>query len=170
MDQDRRWQLVRKLNQFQFGSYENLLNAEIKRDSSDKGNKNAIAAQVVRPDIENKKKWLDIVINHPEKYKLSTASYILGALFPGSQANLHAKFSTQILAAMPSLNTKAQQAYVSSFSGNLAPGLCNEQSVVSLEKANQTFKSLNPSVVKAFLRAHQEDQRCVNILNRIKNG
>ena len=170
IDQDRRWLLISKLNQYQFGDYKALLDAEKLRDTSDKGVKNAIASEVIRPDSKNKQKWLDILINEPEKYKLSTSRNIIWSLFPSSQKEFRAHFSKQISKAIPKLNQSAEQAYVSEFSSSLAPTLCTSDSVDNLVQLNKEFTGFNPSIIKAFKIAHQEDQRCVDIIKLLTSA
>ncbi len=170
IDQDRRWQLIQKLNQYEFGEYDELLKIERQKDDSDKGMKNALATEVIRPNVKTKEKWLKVLIEQPQKYKLSTARYIMEALFPSSQVGIHAKFSQQILTAIPMLDKKVEQAFTRSFSSYLAPSLCTSDSVKKLAEANKMFSTLNPSIVKSFKRTHQNDERCVNILNKMQEG
>ena len=137
-------------------------------DSSDRGKKKAIAAEVIRPQKEIKEKWLDRVINQPDKYKLATARYILYSLFPSSQSQLHAQYSERILSAVAELNKTSEQAYVKSFSGALAPELCNQASVARLAQTNKDFESFSPSIVRSFKISHQEDERCLKIIQLVK--
>ncbi len=169
IDQDKRWLLIRKLNEHQFGDYEEILVLESEKDISDSGVKNAIASQVLRPGRENKEKWLDLMINQPEKYKLSTAKVIMSSLFKGYQSKMLAEFSDKIIMAIPDLNANAKQAYKNYFSEQFAPQMCNQTSVVKLLEANERFKSFDPGIVKAFKVAHQEDQICINILAKMKS-
>lgn len=169
IDQDQRWSLIQKLAEFEFKNYQKILDIETQKDTSDKGLKSALAAKAIIPILDNKKQWLQVLINQPEAYKLSAARNIIWNLFPSSQHQLLEKFSEEILEAIPQLNNSAEQAYVRSFSG-LAPSLCRSASVERLAKAKQDFKDFDPSIVKSIKRSHQEDQRCVDILKLVESG
>ncbi|XQW83993.1 ERAP1-like C-terminal domain-containing protein [Thalassotalea piscium] len=96
IDQDKRWSIVAKLNRYQYGNYQALLTSEQAKDNSDTGVKNAIYAEVLRPEPEVKEKWFNVVINNPDKLKLSTLRYIMWGLFPSEQEALEAPYKDKI--------------------------------------------------------------------------
>ena len=170
IDQDRRWQLVLKLNQHLQGDYAKRLAAEQDRDGSDLGQKMAIASEVVRPEPAVKSKWLDIILANGDAsttsestYNLSTLRYAMGAMFPADQQSLMRPFSERLLEAVPALNESADLGYLRAYARALTPAACDAASVARLAKAKQAFDSLNPTVAKAYKISHQEDQRCVDI-------
>ncbi|MET1256484.1 aminopeptidase N [Aliikangiella maris] len=167
IDQDIRWALVKKFNQFLYKDYQEMFEQETNKDLSDKGMNQAIVAQVIRPEEKNKQYWLDILVNSPEKYKLATAKRIMNNLFPVSQHHLHQKFSQQILQQIPLLDKKVEQAYSRAFAGNLIPELCTSQSIKQLKKAEKNYQQLSPSVKKAIKAAHLNDKNCFKILQKL---
>jgi aminopeptidase N len=169
IDQDKRWSIIEVLNEFQFGEYQALLAAEIKRDPSDSGVKSAIVAEVVRPDPSIKAKWFDVVLHNPEQLKLSVLRNIMSSLFPFSQNALMKPYEQKILAEIPRLNKQADYGFLTSFASRLAPATCNDSSVVQLSKAVQDFAQLNPQVFKSYKEHLQDDQRCVDIVKLALN-
>ncbi|WP_339668669.1 aminopeptidase N [Dasania marina] len=174
IDQDRRWQLVGLLNQYLYADYQQLLNAEVHRDSSDLGAKMAIYAEAVRPLPEAKAKWFQHITasllddSASKKYKLSDLRYAMQGLFPAEQNAFMQSYNATILAMVSDLNERASPQALSSFVGNLMPAACNPQSVKLLQQAVQDFKDYQPVVSKAFKIGLQEDQRCVAIVKRLQ--
>ena len=172
IDQDMRWSMVKRLNRFLYGNYAELLQAEAKADQSDRGSKQAIAAEVVRPDTQVKEKWLDVVTNSYKEYKLAELRLMLGHLFRTEQTKRIEPYSRRILAVIPALHKEAEENYVNAFSKMLSTATCTEQSVKRLNQIKDDMAKLSPILGKNFKIAHQEDERCVNIgtlANRSRN-
>jgi aminopeptidase N len=164
IDQDKRWTLVAKMNRFQHGSYQTLLTAEQAKDNSDTGIKNAIYAEVLRPETEVKEKWFNVVVNNPEKLKLSTLRYIMWGLFPSEQNALEAPYKARILAHIPTLNEGSDLSLLGSFTGNLLPAQCTSESEKELADLVVEYKDMKPQVLKSVKAAHQDIGRCIKAL------
>jgi aminopeptidase N len=167
LDQDKRWQLVIKLSRYQFGHYQQLLAQERQRDTSDTGIKRALTAEAIQPDAKAKAQWFDIVLNNPDNLKLSTLRAIMYNLFPIEQQVLAKPYEQKALQEIPRLNDSADLGYLSAFANAFVPAYCHAESIKQLTKANETFKTFKPQVVKTFKGALQNDQRCVSIVNLI---
>ncbi|GHF87610.1 aminopeptidase N [Thalassotalea marina] len=164
IDQDKRWGIVGQLNRYQYGNYAALLTAEKAKDNSDTGVKNAIYAEVVRPEAEVKAKWFDVVINNPDKLKLSTLRYIMWGLFPAEQSALEAPYKDRILAQIPKLNAGDDLSLLDSFTGSMLPSQCTAESEAELAKLVEEYKDMKPQVLKTVKARHQGVQRCVKAL------
>ncbi len=174
VDQDKRWQLVIALNHYEYKNYDALLLAEKKRDDSALGAKMAIAAEVIRPQVALKEKWLATVIDsltasEPEAmtYNLSALRYAMSSFFPAGQQDSVELFSEKILAAMPVIDKQSSPEVIRSYARLMMPSACNKDSVKRLARAIEEFSDLTPITVKAFKVGHQEDQRCVDIGGRL---
>jgi aminopeptidase N len=119
IDQDKRWTLVAKMNRYQHGNYQVLLTSETTKDVTDSGVKNAIYSEVLRPEADVKEKCFNIVINNPDKLKLSTLRYIMWGLFPSEQQALEAPYKAKILAHIPQLNKGSDLGLLESFAGSM---------------------------------------------------
>jgi len=164
VDQDKRWKLVRSLNHREFGNYKQRLIDEISRDKSDKGAKNAILAEVLRPDPAVKAKWFDIIINNPDKLKLATLRYAMWGMFPSDQEALEAPYVERILAQVKVLNEQGQLRMLQSFVGSMVPVSCTVDSHQQLAGLIEEYKDMKPQVLKSVKRKHQEVGRCVDVL------
>jgi len=161
IDQDKRWDLVKILNRYRFEDYAARLEAERVRDPSDQGNNLYIASEVIRPDPAGKARWLSLVIDAPDTYKLATLRYIMGNLFPPEQGALLEQLKEQILQAVPDMNSQAPLELLGNFTSYMDAATCTPASAERLSQANAAFAGMQASVVKAYLVHHQNDARCV---------
>ena len=168
IDQDKRWGIVAKLNRYQYGSYQALLTAEQAKDNSDTGVKNAIYAEVVRPEAQVKEKWFNVVINNPDKLKLSTLRYIMWGLFPSEQEALEAPYKAKILAHIPKLNEGSDLGLLSAFAGSMLPASCTAVSEAELAKLITDYADMKPQVLKGVKAKHQQIGRCLKALTLLK--
>jgi len=168
IDQDKRWRIVRKLNQREFGQYKQRLIDEAKNDKSDVGIKNAILAEVLRPDPAVKAKWFEVIINNPDKLKLSTMRYIMWGMFPYDQQTLETPYVERILAHVDVLNQQGESRMLKSFVGSMVPTSCTERSHQRLAGLVEQYKDMKPQVVKSIKSSHQEVGRCVAVLSLLK--
>ncbi|MBA6337736.1 aminopeptidase N [Colwellia sp. BRX8-7] len=168
IDQDKRWTLIAKMNRYQHGNYQALLSTEAKKDITDSGVKSAIYAEVIRPEAEVKEKWFNIVINNPDKLKLSTLRYIMWGLFPGEQQALEAPYKAKILAHIPKLNEGSDLGLLESFAGSMLPTQCNAVSEAELAQLIKDYSGMKPQVLKTVKASHQQIGRCVKALELLK--
>jgi aminopeptidase N len=168
IDQDKRWTLIAKMNRYQHGNYQALLSTEAKKDITDSGVKSAIYAEVIRPEAEVKEKWFNIVINNPDKLKLSTLRYIMWGLFPGEQQALEAPYKAKILAHIPKLNEGSDLGLLESFADSMLPTQCNAASEAELAQLIKDYSGMKPQVLKTVKASHQQIGRCVKALELLK--
>ncbi len=168
MDQDKRWDIVLRLNRFQYGDYDGLLVAERNRDPSDQGQNMALAAEAVRPDAAVKTKWLDTITNTPETYKLATMRTVLAYLFPDEQLALLEPQADRILAEVTTLNNEATEERLGLYTDYMDAATCTPASIARLAKANLEFANFKPLVTKSYLVHQQRDERCVRIKNALE--
>ncbi|NQY49345.1 MAG: aminopeptidase N [Colwellia sp.] len=168
IDQDKRWSLVAKMNRYQHGNYQALLTSEATKDITDSGVKSAIYAEVLRPEAEVKAKWFNVVINNPDKLKLSTLRYIMWGLFPSEQQALEAPYKAKILAHIPKLNEGSDLGLLESFAGSMLPSQCTPASEVELAQLIKEYSEMKPQVLKAVKASHQNIGRCVKALTLLK--
>ncbi|MDO6425559.1 aminopeptidase N [Thalassotalea sp. 1_MG-2023] len=164
IDQDKRWGILAQLNRYQYGNYLALLDSEKEQDNSDTGVKNAIYAEVVRPEADVKKKWFDVVINNPDNLKLSTLRYIMWGLFPTEQSSLETPYKERILAHIPKLNEGSDLGLLGAFASSMIPSECTAESEAELAKLIEEYKSMKPQVLKTVKARHQNVGRCIKAL------
>lgn len=164
VDQDKRWGILVKLNKYQFGNYKVLLTSEKAKDKSDSGVNMAILSEVVRPERQVKEKWFNIVVNNPDKLKLSTLRYVMNGLFPAEQNALEAPYRSKILAHILKLNAGSDLALLGSFTNAMLPNQCTSQNEKELAKLVEEYKDMKPQVVKSVKATHENVSRCVRAL------
>jgi aminopeptidase N len=168
IDQDKRWTLIAKMNRYQYGDYQALLITEQAKDNSDTGVKNAIYAEVLRPEAENKAKWFTVVVDNPEKLKLSTLRYIMWGLFPSEQEALALPYKAKILAHIPKLNEGSDLSLLESFTSSLLPAKCTVESEQELAELITAYSKMKPQALKSVKAAHQEVGRCIKALKLLQ--
>lgn len=168
IDQDKRWNILAQLNRYQHGNYQALLETEKTKDNSDSGVKSAIYAEVLRPEADVKAKWFDVVVNNPDKLKLSTLRYIMWGLFPAEQSQLEAPYKARILAHIPQLNAGSDLGLLSAFTGAMLPTECTVESEAELAKLVVEYKDMKAQALKSVKAQHQNVSRCVKALKLLK--
>jgi aminopeptidase N len=156
------------MNRYQHGNYQALLTSEAAKDITDSGVKSAIYAEVLRPEAQVKEKWFNVVINNPDKLKLSTLRYIMWGLFPSEQQALEAPYKAKILAHIPKLNIGSDLGLLESFAGSMLPTQCNAESEAELAQLIKDYSGMKPQVLKTVKASHQNIGRCVKALKLLK--
>ena len=164
IDQDKRWNIVARLNRYQHADYSALLSAEKLRDNSDNGVKYAIYSEALRPDPEVKAKWFAALTDNPDQLKLSTLRYVMYGLFPPEQAALEAPYKEKILAQIPVLNQGSDLGLTRSFASTMLPAQCTAQSEAELAGLVEAYSQMKPQVLKAVKARHQTVERCIAAL------
>jgi aminopeptidase N len=168
LDQDQRWQVLRKLSEYQRPGHEALVAAELKRDASSMGENQALVAGVLSSNPEEKFEWLQSAVARDENYKLQRSRHILEGLYPySSQRQLIAPYAEEILEMLPELDARHDVVFHDRVTSQLMPRLCSEENVQRLKAAAERYADLNPAIVKGLKINAQMDERCVGIGQRL---
>jgi hypothetical protein len=96
---------VLKLSDYRWPGYESLVRVEAERDSSSRGDSNALKAEVLAARGEAKYRWLQRALAADEAYTLQRSRDIASSLFPhSSQRLLAGPFAVEMLAMLPRLD------------------------------------------------------------------
>lgn len=158
VDQDRRWQVVARLNEFDFDDAEEIAELESSNDGSDAGQRMFIATLAGRPDIEMKLEWLDEIQQKKSPLPLARKRAAMHRLFPAHQQSLHSQLAEDILASLPKVSEAASDSLLASYSMLIpvfATAHCDEQ----LEKGIASSSGLHPILAKRLKVARQENAR-----------
>ncbi|QIR16247.1 aminopeptidase N [Shewanella aestuarii] len=165
LDQDLRWALLKQLNRFDYGNAYQLLMAEKAKDSSDSGQKAAIAAQVIRPQAVLKRQWLhDIEHNHSMPF--SKKRVAMFNLYPAEQKLLSAATAEERLTDLIELD-KQGPVFMRSYTQALIPQACSQDNIELLDNVLNSQTGLSKLTRRALLETRQYEQRCVNIKFKI---
>ncbi|WP_193162450.1 aminopeptidase N [Microbulbifer hainanensis] len=160
MDQDKRWELVILLNRRQHGDYDKLLQDEMKRDNSARGQNAAISAQAIRPTKEAKTEWLDNILNKRDQYKLSQIKAAAHALFPAEQLNLYRDVSAKIFTAVPTVNATDDTLYNKAYA-LVFPIVCDKTGIAQYSDVLEQNPDLIPALGRVLKNRKQQSERCL---------
>jgi len=162
VDQDKRWQIVARLNEFDFEDAEELAELESSNDGSDAGQRMFIATLAGRPDMEMKQEWLDELQLRRSPLPLARKRAAMHRLFPAHQKEFHVSLSDPILESLPEVSSYPSDAFLSSYA-MLIPVLGDETCADKLHHAVQSLSGLHPILEKRLRVAEQENQRVMAI-------
>ncbi|GGY63593.1 aminopeptidase N [Cellvibrio zantedeschiae] len=168
VDQDRRWALLRKLNQYQFKDYRELTAAEQQKDKTDVGQQMAVVSEVIRPDVAVKEKWFAELLSADTKYKFATQRLMMRAMFPASQLKLREGFEDRIVQAIPQVQSRNNERFLSGYAELVSPHACTSASVQRLTAIRDQYANTNPALEKVLATSVQEEQRCVDMIELMK--
>ena len=161
MDQDRRWEVILRLNQFDFDGSEKMIAKEQRRDKSTRGAKEAIRAQAVRPEMKVKSTWYEEAVKLKERKSVAELNAAMSSLFPSNQEDLHQQFADRFYVDVLKLKDQEPQ-FLRRFTRYVTPTLCDAESAERAQKFASTHKENLPAVVVKGLRvSSQESRRCV---------
>ncbi|WP_295802514.1 aminopeptidase N [uncultured Microbulbifer sp.] len=162
LDPDMRWNLITLQNQHLYGDFAQEIKNELAKDSSDRSQLNAIAAEAIRPQAEVKTKWLENILHNRDQFKLAQLKYAAGALFPSEQGGLFEANVEQIVSALDEVNASDAPEFVGTYA-RLFPMNCSAQGVEQISKLLDSGKELNPLLEKALKNRRYSNQRCLDI-------
>ncbi|WP_163834009.1 aminopeptidase N [Spartinivicinus ruber] len=166
IDQDLRWRLVVKLNEYAIPSAAQWINRELSRDSSDRAERQALLAKAIQPQAKAKQYWLEQLWDN-SNLTLQEQRSLVDGLFPTSQFTLSAGYADQIVGQLNDLKEKDSR-FKSTYS-RLLPRLCQPENVARLQAALTNLAFDSPVVQKRLKVAIQQEERCIAISQRIKD-
>jgi aminopeptidase N len=169
LDQDLRWLIVRQLSMMGHPRTEALISKEQTKDPSSRGKQSALAAQAMMPALQNKRKWFELVSTEKPKLTLAEQKSVIWNLFPSVQRSVRTEFQEDYFKRLKRLAAVREVQFVETYASSLAPTHCDQSSVNRLAAEIQSISSkANPIIFRELRIAHQEDERCVKILQKAK--
>ena len=163
VSQDVRWDIITRLNRYNYPGSAALLAAEQARDQSDSGQAAALAATVVQPDAKVKAEWLAKIGDLQTKLPFSRIRTAMWALYPAEQGALSEQTAAQRIASLGQVDAAAGPVYMRAYASALLPATCTPASVQRLQGAIDSLPQLTAGTRRTLLVTHQEDARCVAI-------
>ncbi|HEY0891742.1 MAG TPA: M1 family aminopeptidase, partial [Cellvibrio sp.] len=161
LDQDRRWALLVRLNQYEYQDYLALTAAEQKKDGSDMGVQMALASEAVRPQAHVKEVWLKKIIAPEQEYKLATMRLVMANYLPFSQPQLRSVYVPKLLSVLPEMSKNRYERFMAGFFRGIFLRGCSDDSVALLTQARDQSQQLHPLTYRMLRVEVQEDERCV---------
>ena len=167
INQDMRWSIISQLSRFGHAQAAELIEQELARDNSDTGQKSAIYARVIVPDAKVKASWLEKIQSGNSELPFSKLRTAMNALYPGEQKHLDELTAEQRLATLTEMDKNNNPVFMRSYPALLIPMTCTDASVKRLNAAIENSADLSAGTKRRLLVAHQEDQRCLTIRNKM---
>lgn len=181
IDQPKRWEILQTLARIggtEMQPLKDLIAAELKRDSSDVGIKQAIRASAMLPDADSKAQWLDLVVQKKSALDVSNpiAKYVPKAMLSVAQLT-EAMETLQVLGQEDYIKktadayfevlakSKEEEAgsYLTSLAGALFPAACDSAVIDRAKSFLSSHSDLQVSVGRLLRDSIEEDQRCIKI-------
>ncbi len=164
LDLDRQWDIVRTLSRYQHSEAARLLEMMKGKDTSDRGQRQALAAEAIQPDVSVKQKWVGTLAQPKPNLPLAQARAVLGSLFPVEQANLAQRFEADFYTYLKAHGNSENEIYVESFADSAAPLNCKEEGSVRLKTfLREENEKFSPSIEKSLKVSVEEDERCQRV-------
>ncbi len=164
LDQDLRWAIITQLNRHDFPNAQQLIRQEQAKDRSDSGEKAALAAQVIRPEALEKRRWLSKVFS--DSLPFAKQRIVMENLYPAEQKLLSAATAEERLTNLADMDRKGP-VFMRSYSQNLLPTDCSYAGVSALDKVLDTQTGLSNLARRTLLEARQTEQRCLLIKKKM---
>ncbi|MBQ4889613.1 aminopeptidase N [Shewanella sp. UCD-FRSSP16_17] len=161
INQDLRWKIIIQLNRYDYPNSAKLLAREKQADSSDSGQKSAIAAEVSRPQAQIKRQWLHN-IEHDTDMPFSKLRVAMNYLYPSEQKLLSAATAEERLANIAETDKKGP-VFMRAYNRALIPTACNNANIAAINRVLDTETGLSQMTRRALLEARQKEQGCVKI-------
>ncbi|MDZ4660550.1 MAG: aminopeptidase N [Pseudomonadota bacterium] len=163
LDQDRRWDILKKLVEFDIADLKILLDKETESDKSDTGKKALLAIEAIRPGIKNKKKWLTKIFDRKTEMSYAEVKAVANNLLPRSQMRTRLELSPVYYSQIPKFKNESDISYVESMAGTLAPLNCSKESSKKIKTLAHPKFALNSAVQRLIVDLSFWDDKCEKI-------
>ncbi|MCX5797597.1 MAG: aminopeptidase N [Elusimicrobia bacterium] len=164
--QERRWQLIQALARAGSPDAAALIAAEMKRDATDDGRKEAYRAECLLPDAGTKRRWFSRITRSSSdpaenKFDAGDLKPALRVFQVLAQEDLLREFEAPYFEQLARLSDKEDRMYLQVLAAGLYPLDCDER----LVRATDDFLGKHPELFfgirKALLLKRQEAERCL---------
>lgn len=164
LDVDRGWNIARKLARFNHPKAEEVLTEMKIKDTSDRGQRQALATEAIQPDPKVKEKWVTILKQPKPEISFSEARAVLRALFPVEQRPLAKTFENDFYDYLKKNGNSENDLFVGSVTESLIPLTCLPAESLRLRDfLKSPTAAFNPTVTKVLKVNLDEDERCQRI-------
>lgn len=164
LDQDRRWNVVVRLNTFATKESADLLAKERAKDKTENGVRAALAAEVSRPDGEKKFSLIGEAIAKDSALSFSRKRVITRNAFPINQDDFRKQYSKDFYTNLLQMIKQSRDSQFLRMYTNLTPTTCDENSLNQITSfLDRNASVMVPSVMKPLKISKQEEERCIAI-------
>ncbi len=162
-DLDRKWAVVRRLARYDLPVPDKFL-AELKKaDPSDRGLRQLMAVEAIKPDVKIKEKWVGILKAAKPTVTFAEARTVLRSLFPIEQIELARRFEDDFYSYLNQNARSEDEIFVSSVARSMAPLSCTIDDSNRMREFLKGAERFSASVRKTLKVDLDEDERCQRI-------
>ncbi len=163
-NQEQRWAAISRLAVFGYGGVDRLVDNELKRDPSDRGQKEAFASKVAKP--ENKKGHWDLFVKG-EGHSLDYLRAGMGRFFSRKQKEDLREFTDLFFREIIKIFEQKDRKYSEDFFDGLFPSVYVEEDFVKNCKNFMESNPKMPALLKeSLLESVDELERALRILKK----
>jgi aminopeptidase N len=160
VDQDLRWQILSQLSMHQYSKALALIDNELLKDPSKRGQVLALQAKAFFPTIDNKQKFFNTLTAPTERASLGVLRGTMLGLFPKSQQGLQKRFTDSFYSYLKKSDKTNSSVFNKIFVEELAPRFCDQKSSHQMARFLKKEKNLSASTRKHLNWALYANQRC----------
>ncbi|RZA07361.1 MAG: aminopeptidase N [Proteobacteria bacterium] len=163
IDQDRRWEIIGAIARTGGVRAKDLIDAELKRDATDNGRKEAFGAEAQMPDPVTKQRWLSRITRTESggrEYKLAELRPAMQNFYVLGQDALTQMAEAPYFAVIARAKTEEEE-YIGRFARAMFPPLCEERIVKQASAFLAAHEDYPVYVTKPVRQGRQETERCL---------
>jgi len=164
LEQDRRWEIVEawaRIPTQEWNAFRETLAAEKKRDTSEAGEKWALAVEAAIATPEAKEQVFSKA--QAGDYKFSEMETAGGAFHWMGQESLIAPLEDRFFEALPGIIAQRDNEDAASFISGFFPVSCSQKTFDRLDQFLKTNRKLPTSVERTLLSIREETVRCIRL-------
>ena len=168
VQQYQRWNMLIKLSEFSEKGVEQRVRKELKRDKSAEGKSSAMVVKAIAPSIENKRYWLNMLMDEQSDLTQFEQDDIIYNLFPLSQGSQWQFMSQEIINGLDA-SLQHSETFQQQYSGTLLAHECSNSGLERLERTIKQFKNKNFVIFDALENRKRQAVECMRMSQRIDN-
>lgn len=169
LDQDKRWGLVYALAEQGHPETRALLAVESKSDVSNRGKNSALSVKVRLASLDEKKKYINEVLQEKNPYSFKEQRAILGSVFSVDQLDQRMGYAKEFYSNLKKLMTQREDHFLRTY-GWLQPQNCHSVQAKGMsEKFLEENKGITPGLLKSLKIQIQEDEKCRKIISKAQS-
>lgn len=177
IDQERRWEILQALARHGNAGVSELIQAELKKDPTDMGQRAAITAEASLPDAAIKTQWFQRLAQ-PSEQDLKTYSYAklraaMSRFNTVGQEELIKKTASLYFQALPKLvdsSSAESSEYSAWFASAMFPALCSADNAQQAKQLISSHPDWPARIVRSLKINHQEEERCIRARKKSEEG
>lgn len=169
IDQDRRWTILNRLCRKGSAQCSTLVEREKKRDGSDRGQKSALAAEAIRPDLAVKENFYRQVVED-KNVSLQKKYAIAKSMFPYEQQDMAQNFEARYFQYLESNKHNAEVESLQLYARSFIPNNCTSPQSTKVGSFLAHNPDLPAPVTIHLKQALDEDSRCQKIRGKLSQA